>query len=160
MRSLFILAFVLMQFGAQAVDVPASVEKTFKTKYPTATDVEWFDEEDGTFAAYFYINEESKTAKFNANGTWVETKTFMEDGKMPKAVNNALNMKYKGATISSVTMIEMPSTVNQYEVNAEANGMSYSLTYDEKGTVLKILEESNTNDIDDAGDDFSSDVDE
>ena len=160
MRSLFILAFVLMQFGAQAVDVPSTVEKTFKTKYPTATDVEWFDDEDGTFSAYFYINEESKMAKFDAKGNWSETKTFIEDSQLPQTVSSAMMANYQGATISSVTKLEMPSVANQYEINAEANGISYSLTYDEKGILLKVLEEASSDGTEDTGEGFSSEEDE
>lgn len=161
MRSLFILAFVLMQFGAMAADVPSIVTKNFQAKYPTATDVEWYDEEDGSFAAYFYINEQSKTAKFNKAGNWTETKTFMDMNDMPKPVINAMNSKYKGADISSVTMIEVPSDLNQYEVSAEMNNTTYLLTYDEKGTLLKTLEEVNNTDADDAEmEDTSEDDDE
>lgn len=160
MRSLFILAFVLMQFGAMATDVPSNVQNTFKSKYPTATDVEWYDEEDGTYAAYFYVNEQSKTAKFNNTGNWTETKTFMDVNEMPKPVINAINSKYKGAEIGSVTMIELPTNLNQFEVSAEMNSTTYLLTYDEKGTLLKTLEEVIAEDADDASEDDASEDDD
>ncbi len=144
MRIIFILAFALMQLGAMAANAPQNVEKSFKTKYPTATDVEWYDEEDGTFAAYFYINEESKTAKFNTAGNWTETRTFLDADKMPRAINNSLKSTYKNAEVSSVTMIELPNNLSQYEISAEANNMTYLLTYDDKGTLLKTLEQTTT----------------
>lgn len=160
MRSLFILAFVLMQFGAMAADVPSIVTKNFQSKYPTATDVEWYDEEDGTFAAYFYVNEQSKTAKFNKAGTWAETKTFMDVTEMPAAVTKVFNTNYKGADVSSITFVELPANLNQFEISAELNNTTYLLTYDEKGTLLKTLEEVNTEDADDASEDDASDDEE
>lgn len=141
MRSLFILAFVLMQFGVMAADVPPAVEKNFKSKYPTATDVEWSDDEDGTYAAYFTINDQSKTAKFQANGSWAETKTYMDETELPEAIVAAVKSKYAEGEIIGVTMIELPNAANQYEINTSVNETSYVLTYDEKGQLLKTLEE-------------------
>ncbi len=143
MRTIIILAFVLMQFGAMAADVPPTVEKNFKSKYPTATDVEWYDEEGGSYAAYFMVNDQSKTAKFEANGSWSETKTFIDETQLPNLLKKAVTTKYAHAEISTVTMIEMPNAPNQFEINASVNETSYLLTYDEKGQLLKTLVEVN-----------------
>lgn len=162
MRSLFILAFVLMQFGAMAADVPSNVQNTFKSKYPTATDVEWYDEEDGTYAAYFYVNEQSKTANFNSTGAWTGTSTLIDNSEMPEVVSKAISTAYAGAEINSSTLVEIPNALNQYEVSIETNNTTVMLTYDEKGELLKKLEEvMETEDADDAGaDDASEDDDE
>ena len=160
MRSLFILAFVLMQFGATATDVPSKVQESFKSKYPTATDVEWYDE-DGTYEAYFYVNEQSKTAKFNSAGSWTETKTFMDESQIPAIITKTLKAAYADASVSGATLVELPNALNQYEVSIEANGATIMLTYDEKGGLLKKLEEvTETDDADDAGEDDASDDDD
>jgi len=149
MRTIIILAFVLMQFGAMAADVPPTVEKNFKAKYPTATDVEWYDEEGGSYAAYFSVNEESKTATFLANGSWAETKTFIDESALPALLVKTVKSKFANAEISGVTMIEMPNAPNQFEINTSVDDTTYLLTYDEKGQLLKTLEEV-SDDMEDA----------
>lgn len=161
MRTIIILAFVLMQFVAMAVDVPPTVEQNFKSKYPTATDVEWYDEDGGNFAAYFMVNDQSKTAIFGANGAWSETKTFIDESELPAILSKAVKSKYANAEITGVTMIELPQAPNQFEISAMANDTNYLLTYDEKGQLLKTLEEvsededdaaTSDDDIDDSDD--------
>lgn len=160
MRSLFILAFVFMQFGAMAADVPSNIENSFKSKYPTATDVEWYDEEDGSFVAYFYVNEETKTAKFNTAGSWTETKTFMDESQIPSTVSTAMLNSFKDATVTGATMIELPSALNQFEVSIESEGSTLQLTYDENGNLLKKLEEVIEIDADDIDESASEEDDE
>ena len=144
----------------RAVDVPAVVQNNFQAKYPTASDVEWYDEEDGTFAAYFYVDDHSKTAKFSADGKWTETKTYLDDAELPAVVTKSINSKFKGIEISSVAMIEAPASLTQYEISAELSNITYLLTYDEKGTLLKKLEEVNDTDADMVEDDGASEDDE
>ena len=161
MRTLFILAFVLMQYGAMAADVPSIVEKNFKSKYPTATDVEWYDEEDGSYAAYFYDNDASKTAKFNSTGSWTETSTLIDDTEIPTSVTKSIKTAYANATINGSTLVEVPNALNQYEVSIEAKGSTLLLTYNEKGELLKKLEEVvESDDADDAEEDTSSEEEE
>jgi len=150
------MSFMLIQIALFAADVPTIVQKNFQAKYPTATDVEWYDEDDGSFSAYFYVNDHSKTARFTADGKWTETKTYIDDTEMPAAVMNSLKSKFKGAEISSVAMIEAPDAPTQYEVSAELKNMTYILTFDEKGTLMKKLEEANDNGADEAVDEGAS----
>jgi hypothetical protein len=149
-----------MQFGATATDVPSKVQESFKSKYPTATDVEWYDE-DGTYEAYFYVNEQSKTAKFNAAGSWTETKTFMDESQIPASVTKVMKASYADATISGATLVELPNALNQYEVSIESDNTTIMLTYNEKGELLKKLEEvMDTEDAIDADDEDASDDDD
>jgi len=147
-----------MQFVAIAADVPAALENALKTKFPSATDVEWYDEYDGSFSAFFFDGEDSKIAKFDASGSWLETRIYLDQEQIPQTIMKAIQKsKYADFTISTAIKIELPA-ISQYEINAETKEKAYLLMFDEKGILLSATEEPK--DVLDDEDETSPDEDE
>ena len=85
----------------------------------------------------------------------------MDESQIPAIITKTMKAAYADASVSGATLVELPNALNQYEVSIEANGATIMLTYDEKGGLLKKLEEvTETDDADDAGEDDASDDDD
>jgi hypothetical protein len=73
--AILFLAGCATEFGIVADDVPPAVVTSFKTKYPSAENVEWeVEKSDGhlVFEAEFKLDGKSKEAEFKMDGTFVK----------------------------------------------------------------------------------------
>ena len=120
-----------------AQDVPSSVMKAFESKFPKAEETEW-DMNDGNYEANFYDNNLSKTARFSEKGTYVETRTILDEA--PAAIEKAVKTSFDGASIDGVALIELADGSSTYEISASNDNASYTIVTDKAGKVLSSEE--------------------
>ncbi len=138
MKTIFILIAILLSvhtLWAQKVakkDVPAPVQKAFRTAYPEATGVKW-EKENGNFEASFERKDSDISVIYDQNGTLLETETEMEANELPASISDYVKAHYKGRKIKEASKITDASGVVTYE--AEIKGMD--LIFDSKGGFLK-----------------------
>ena len=101
---------------AWANGLPGKVKTTFEKMYPKASDVDWEEDEDGNFMAYFSISKIYKEAHFKSMGIWLFTITEISEGEIPERTNTYLEDEYPETEIMSARKYEDPKTKLIYEV--------------------------------------------
>ena len=140
-----LLAGSLMMTGgsfAQKVapeNVPDAVKIAFRAKFAQAEKTTWeMDYEN--FEADFKINKVDISAKFDANGNWLETETPLTLSNLPPAVKAALSKQFDPIKDplkeDGISKIETPAGTN-YEIDGQNNALSYVLIISEKGDLVK-----------------------
>ena len=140
MKKMLLGALLIAGTALFAQDVPASVKKSFQTKFPKAQEAEW-SEGDGSFDVDFYEGSVGKIARFDEAGKWIETRTVVEN--TPPAIEKAVSTKHKGASVDGVTLVESSDGNSIYEVNASSESASYTITADKTGKILSSEESAN-----------------
>ncbi len=109
MKHLFNLLFAMVitiSATAQFRDIPGAVTNAFKAKYPEATNVQW-DDRVTNFQAKFLKDSATYEARFNKDGTWVETEKAITFESLPDAVKSAFrSSKYSDYEVRTVAEIE------------------------------------------------------
>ena len=104
--ALMIALTITSALNAQLRKVPAAVTEAFKTKFSSASQVEWKDRIIN-FEASFSQDDITKTAQFTKDGTWVETTSTMAFSGLPVAVQDGFKKsKYADWEIKTITVVE------------------------------------------------------
>lgn len=140
MKTLTILTLVLVQSFAIAQNVPAKVKEAFKSKFPSASDVEW-GQKDGKHIAEFYDGDLTIMGVFDASGKWIETKTSVEESAVPATISKSVLAKHKDAYFSNTFKVENSQDEVIYEISFGTDDASYVLLVDESGKILKTDKE-------------------
>lgn len=140
----FLSLFSLVQLVpacAQEVEVPEEVLATFEEIFPTATNVNW-EENDVLYIATFTIDDYSIKATFEENGDWVETNTEIEFKDLPAAAQEYIKAEFVVEQYYSITKLEVPEEV-RYFAYFETDTEGVNLTFDEDGNLVhKEIEEN------------------
>src|SRR5258705_13059424 len=94
--------------NCQSKKVPAAVKSAFAAKFPGATNVKWGKENAKEYEAEFKLNNNSISANFAMDGSWVETESVIPVADLPAAVTSAIHKKYPGAPITLAEKTEQP----------------------------------------------------
>src|SRR5258708_25069907 len=126
MKNVFIVLILAFTVGlsanCQGLKVPAAVKNAFTAKYPAATNVKWGKENAKEYEAEFKLNNNSVSANFGLDGSWVETESVIPVSSLPAAVSAAIRAKYPGASITLAEKTEQPGNKVFYEVSIKVNG--------------------------------------
>ena len=138
MKNYFLVLMLAITVGVsancQAIKVPDVVKTAFSTKYPAATNVKWGKENAKEYEAEFKLNNNSVSANFGLDGSWVETESVIPVAELPAAVKAAVNAKYPGAAITLAEKTEQPGNKILYEVSVKVNGKKKSMELKPDGT--------------------------
>lgn len=113
---------------------PVPVDKSFKTRFPGAINIEWFRFED-MYEAVFYENGTEKICKLSYEGEWIETRTNLD--------TSFLELKLKASAeqfgeIMNSILIESED-LNKYELITRDRQLNrFLLLLDESGEVINI----------------------
>ncbi len=136
------------------VDIPASIQTSFTTQYPTATDVIWstYDAtllpidwelagwsamDQGDYVVRYSINNDKYYAWYDSDGNWIGTAYVVNDYKsLPSAITTMINDKFAGYTITSVNK-EMQKDRMAYEIQLKSGDSKAKLLVDENGNIIK-----------------------
>ncbi|SRR6266508_4242270 len=136
------------------VGVPSEIQTSFKTQYPTATNVTWstYDAanlpidweltgwpamEPSDYLATFNYNNDKYYAWYDANGEWIGTAYVIADYKsLPSPINTTINDKFPGYTITSVNR-EMQKDRIAYEIQLKSGDSKAKVLIDENGNIIK-----------------------
>ncbi|HEX2630558.1 MAG TPA: PepSY-like domain-containing protein [Chitinophagaceae bacterium] len=137
----------------QTVIVPEPTQSSFKTKYPTATNVTWNRYEpvstiDWEWSGWPVMDTADYVAQFNWDGTdywawydennnWIGTVSTMSDyAGLPAAVNDAVKKNFDGYTITSVSK-ENDKNRTAYEIKLSKGDDKAVALIGEDGKVWK-----------------------
>ena len=141
MKNIFIVLMAAITIGlsanCQGLKVPEAVKNAFTAKYPNATNVKWGKENAKEYEAEFKLNNNSVSANFGMDGSWVETESVIPVSDLPAAVTSAIHTKYPGAVISLAEKTEQPGNKILYEVAIKVNGKKKSLELNPDGSWAK-----------------------
>jgi hypothetical protein len=115
--SVLVVLVASAQFtSAQIRKIPAGVTESFKTRYSSATNVEWKDRLT-SFTATFEHDGKKHEAYFDDDGSWKQTQTVIEESELPAAVNDGFQKsKYTDWTIDRVERIDRNDNTTDYRV--------------------------------------------
>lgn len=124
--------------NAQIRKVPAAVTEAFKTKFSSASQVEWKDRITN-FEANFTQDGITKTAQFTKEGTWIETTSTMAFSGLSAAVQDGFKKsKYADWEVKTVTVIEESNKATMYKVYVKKDDIQKrNLFFDKTGKLVK-----------------------
>lgn len=136
---IIVLALVVAGSSAncQSVKIPEAVKTAFNAKYPDATNVKWGKENAKEYEAEFKLNNNSVSANFGPDGSWVETESVIPAAALPPAVMATVKAKYPGAPITLAEKTEQPGNKVLYEVTVKVNGKKKSMEVNPDGTAAQ-----------------------
>jgi len=135
-------------------NVPVSMQNTFSSQYPGATDVTWsrYDAVNapidwdlagwpaltqGDYVVTFAMDNNNYYAWYDANGNWLGSTYSISDYKsLPEAVNTMISDKYPGYSIASVNR-EIRKDRLAYEIGLTNGDSKIKLLADESGNIIK-----------------------
>jgi hypothetical protein len=142
MQSLLTLCLVFSIYNvaeAQVRKIPAEVTEAFKSKYASASNVEWHDHLTG-FTAAFDMNSTHYEAKFTNKGVWQSTENKIDESELPQAVKDGFQ-KSKYADdwkIKEVYNIAVPDNKTQYRLEVKKGDIQKkNLLFNSEGKLLK-----------------------
>lgn len=134
---------------------PTNIVTSFRTKYPSATNITWspYDKvtppidwemsgwsalKPGAYVAEFDLDGQHYYAWYDASGTWIGSSSLLANhGDLPKAVRDVLVSKYNGYTIDKVER-EYDDKRMVYELRLKkTDDDKVKLHVSEQGVVLK-----------------------
>ena len=128
-------------------DVPEAVQKAFDAKFPKAKDVEWEQEEDGTYEAEFKLKGAEHEAVFKEDGTWVYTAKEMKLSEYVGLKREMIEKTNEGYTITEVKTVEHAEHGDCYLIELEnENGDEREILTLKTGGVISTKDEKNNED--------------
>lgn len=124
---------------AQVRKIPAVVTEAFRSKYPTALNVEWRDRLSG-FTAVFDLDNVHYEAKFTNKGFWENTENKLAEADIPAAVKDGFSKsKYAEEwTIKKAYKIAMKEDKTQYRLEiGKGDIQKKHLFFDPSGRLLR-----------------------
>lgn len=102
----FIFFVTVFSANAQFRKIPAVVTDAFKTKYASASGVEWKDKL-SFFEADFVSGDKEMKAFFSSKGEWLKTETRHTYNSLPLEVKDGFKKsKYADLSVIDVTQVE------------------------------------------------------
>ena len=136
--SLFVLLFSVTTAFAQVRKIPSEVTEAFKSKYPTATNVEWRYKL-SSFSAVFEEGDQQYEAKFNSKGEWQLTENEIEENDLPEEVREGYEKsKYAEWEMGKVHKIELADGSLQYRIESvKSDVRKKNLYFNSDGRLIK-----------------------
>ncbi len=137
------------------VTVPATIQTSFTTQYPTAANVVWskydaavtvpidwemagwttMDEND--YLVRFDMDNENYYAWYDSDGNWIGSVYVVKDHSgLPAPVTTAINNKYAGYTITNVNR-EFQKDRMAYEIEMKKDDQKVKMLVDADGNIIK-----------------------
>ena len=131
------LSILLMYSISFAGTPPSAVKNAFAKKFTNATKVSWGKESAKVWEAEFTFEGGSLSANFSEDGTWLETEKVINATDLPKAVSDAIALKYPGWTIAEADKTETLKHGTIYEADLKMGTKKKSVAFKENGLPVK-----------------------
>lgn len=125
---------VIAQEKVKDKDVPASVQTTFKTQYPEASDADW-KMKDGKYKAHFKVSGTKHMAAFDPSGTLLSTGIEIKESELPAAITAAIKSTYVDRSIDDAYKVDKDGSIN-YLVTLNGNPET-KILYSADGKVME-----------------------
>ncbi|MTE25644.1 PepSY-like domain-containing protein [Winogradskyella ouciana] len=138
LKRLILIAIVVLFSCSHTVkgQAPDAVKKTFQAKYPEENDPDWHKDDHGYYEANFKIDGIKYRADFNADGTWVETETSIDEDDLPDAIKKVIKEKFDDEKITEVEKVESATKGLFYDVEFKRKGKNKDVEFRADGTIL------------------------
>jgi hypothetical protein len=133
----FVLFLGVLSVNAQFRKIPAVVTDAFKTKYASASGVEWKDRLTA-FEADFKLSEKDMKASFSSKGEWLKTEADFTYNGLPTEVKDGFKKsKYADLTVTGVTQVEEKEKGVLYKIVVKKNEYSKrNLVFSKTGQLI------------------------
>lgn len=135
----FILVVVIVTFScinSVSGQAPEAVKKTFQKMYPGEDDPDWHKDDHGYYEANFKIDGIKYRADYNADGTWVETETSIDEDDLPKAIQKVIKEKFDDEEITEVEKVQSAAKGLFYDVEFKRKGKNKDVEFKADGTII------------------------
>lgn len=119
------------------IKVPEALSQALKTKYPSATAVEW-EQKGSYYVADCKMDGKDIDVWFNAQAEWQLTEFEIYWNDLPGAVQTSFNnSEYATWKKDDFDMLEYPVQPIQYVIEVENGKTEYQLFYSEDGNLMQ-----------------------
>lgn len=112
------------------------VLQSFGKKYPEAKYPTWKHMEGSIWEAAFLRNEKERTALFEENGKWLETRTYLLMGTVPKVVRESYRKANTSDALVKIFQVETPEGIF-YEFQMKEGYDTFEIRYDAQGKTVE-----------------------
>jgi hypothetical protein len=146
MRLLHAIALVLTLFllpDAQAQSlapdqVPTAVKDAFHTRFPTVQSTAWKLKPDKHYEAEFTLKKTESAVQFDASGKWLETESAISRSKVPRAVRNTADRRFKDYKVVETQTVQRWNEKSPvYELHLENSREIVKAQFSAEGVILK-----------------------
>ena len=114
--------------------VPDVVKAAFAKKYPDEKKEKWNVDRNNNYEAEFKEGGEKFKADFTPDGMWIETGIEKKD--LPKAVEKAIEEKFKDVKIVEIERADHHKKGLFYDVEFKENGKKFDIEFNAEGTII------------------------
>ncbi|MBL3656953.1 PepSY-like domain-containing protein [Fulvivirga sediminis] len=107
--------------NAQSVKVPEKVQKTFKSKFSKAEDVNWDKDDAQHYVANFYMDEAEQNVAYDQNGTWLYTSQMIDETELPEKITDKISSDFLDSSIIAAEHRTTSKNENLYLVTIQAD---------------------------------------
>ena len=129
---IFLLLYVVTLTAHQDQTPNKSVDKIFNKAFPDATNVKWFENEDG-FIVYFTISPVHYQLNFNHTADIKQSIRYYKAAYLPPYILTRLTQKFPDPEIESVTEVQDVTNTN------------YMIRLVDKEKIIEIKSDANAN---------------
>ena len=115
-------------------DLPTTVQTTFKSQYPEASDADWTIKED-KYKVHFKLNGNKQIAAYDKAGMLLSQGTEIKESELPVTVTTSTKALYANRAIDEVYKMEK-NAVTQYLVKLKGEPKT-KILYSADGQVIK-----------------------
>jgi len=116
--------------------VPAAAVSNFNKQFASATKTLWeMDEAD--FEVNFKTNGVEYSAKYDKQGTWLETEQEIKLSELPASVKKGLETEFPKAETEEVEKVSYPTGEAVYEMEIEKDKQKFEVQFSAEGKLLK-----------------------
>ena len=129
LMTLFVFLITATLASAQIRKIPSSATDNFKSKYPTAENVEWKDKI-SHYSALFTIDGKNYEAHFDNDGNWKESMVSIDQDEIPAEVKDGYDKsKYSDWSMGKVEKVESNSGKVQYRMQVTKGDLRKKVLY-------------------------------
>lgn len=138
---IFSAVFISINMNAQKIseeNVPSAVTAAFKAKFSIAGKTTWEMDYD-KYEADFTVGKNDFSAKFDKDGKWLETDTYLKPSELPKNIKEALTKKYgelSAYKVENAMKVEKEKETT-YVMEIIRGENTYDVEFDQEGEIIK-----------------------
>ena len=124
--------------ATKKIEAPANVKDAFQQnqQFAGTTDAVWAKTSSGNWIASMNKENVKTAVEYNAEGTWVATRSEFANGNVPETVLGTLKNKYPSAVVKEGWKIERADVASYYKINIDDNGTAKTVLLNDAGTIV------------------------
>ncbi len=133
MRYLVVLVSLVMMSFTGGKEIPASIKRSFSTRFPTAHNIRWEGSSNTHYEVGFVQDGKDNVAVYLPDGTFKEIETEIKTSELPKRVIKAVNKKFPLSKIGFALKIQRSNNTVVYDIEVRTGVEEVDITLDPMG---------------------------